>query len=731
LYGKPRGVQIRREHRRLGLVAWLVFCSGSLGGCSAEISSDSWSSRPAAVIHLVDRSAQIAGEARSDELTLVRWEGEELERWHSRADSEGVWLVAPRFEEGLDAAGEVEIELVPGSARRLDMIPIVAGDEYASEAMRRVRRIEVPLEQDLAPDTALRIRADVTETIHGNWGDAARGGQLVGLELRLIGAEPERVRLRSVTLESRGGTHEPFAARAAVAELGGRLHPSWWVRGGASAEFLVELPDAQSGEVELVWYDAGLEGAGSRCVEILSGDDSSFSWRSEDTEGWRVQRVSLTPWAAETLRIRLSTEGEGVGLFGDPRIVGGASGKRADSVLVYLIDALRADHVGAFGAPFPGISPTIDGLAAEGVAFHMALSHSPWTKPSIATLLTGLLPTTHRVGSRTLSDRLPASVAFAQERFRHAGWRTGSFSANPLGSTLSGLERGFGTAVAPRHWRGRSQLGRHPAASQVHAELLGWIDEEPDRPFFAYAHVMEVHPQGRARLPRARPPGYTSYASAVRAADADLGALLDSLADRGLDSNLLLVVVADHGESFGEHGAQLRGHGTSLFQDQIHVPLVFWSRAGLRSGAVTDPVGLADVAPTLLDLFGLSRLEEAEGGSLAAHLRGEAAEPRSIPSALLRFPHAADAPQQFSLVSHQGVKALRVGAERFGFDLRNDPHETDRLEVRADATQLELERRIESYPTRARDFRERHGVPHVGTVDSEQMRRLRALGYVP
>ena len=316
--------------------------------------------------------------------------------------------------------------------------------------------------------------------------------------------------------------------------------------------------------------------------------------------------------------IRLANRGTGVALFGQPRVVSVANGGRAGDVVVYLIDTLRADHVAAFGARFDGITPTLDRLIGEGVGFEMALSHSPWTKPTIATLLTGLLPTTHRVGSQTLSDRVPGSVAMVQERFRSAGWRTGSFAANPLGSTLSGLERGFGTAVAPRFWR-RPELGQHPSAAQVRGELLRWIDLEPDRPFFAYVHVMEAHPEGRHYHGRDLPEGFTPYAASVRAADADLGALLRALEERGRIDDLQLVVLGDHGDSFGEHGSRWEGHGTSLFQEQIQVPLVFWRRGGPHREPVSSPVGLADVSPTLIDLFGLPPLEHADGVTLGAH----------------------------------------------------------------------------------------------------------------
>jgi arylsulfatase A-like enzyme len=599
--------------------------------------------------------------------------------------------------------------------------------------MRRVRRVEVPIEQNLAPDTVVRLRVDLGETLGGNWGDAARRGVLDRIDLDLVGADPAHVRLDAVALLREGAVPEPFAARSAVAEIGGSFQPSWWVRGGASVGFAVDLPADGS---ELRWRDGALAGGEEPRVELVAGGRASLLdsvSHAKPSAGWQARRIPLTGHAGEHVVLRLSNGGTGTALFGDPRIVPTGARQPAGNVLVVLIDTLRADHVGAFGADFDGITPTLDRMIRDGVGFEMALSHSPWTKPTVATVMTGLLPTTHRVGSRTLSDRVPGSVALVQERFRSAGWRTGSFAANPLGSTLSGLERGFGTALAPRFWRGRTQLGPHPSASQLRAELLSWLDEEPDRPFFAYVHVMEVHPGGRRHHGRGTPSGYTLYAAAVHAADQDLADLLSALDDRGRLDDTLVVVLGDHGDSFGQHGRPMAGHGTSLFQDQIHVPLVFWQPGGPAREPIATPVGLSDVAPTLLALFDLPPLEEADGADLAGLWTGGGAVGRPVASALIRFPHAPDAPRQDSLVTPERHKALRIGDEqRLAFDLDADPDERGgAAPADADALLRTLDRLVEAEPERARRFRERHGASQAGAVDAEELERLKELGYVP
>ena len=137
-----------------------------------------------------------------------------------------------------------------------------------------------------------------------------------------------------------------------------------------------------------------------------------------------------------------------------------------------------------------------------------------------------------------------------------------------------------------------------------------------------------------------------------------------------------------------------------------------------------------DLRPPLAK-SGLPGLDEADGRSLVALLVDDDAVARSIPSALLRYPHAENAPQQFSLVDPEGLKALRIGNKSFAFDLRRDPNESGRHQVEANEVQQELARRVESYPARMREFHQKHGTPNAATVDNEELQRLRALGYIP
>jgi arylsulfatase A-like enzyme len=502
----------------------------------------------------------------------------------------------------------------------------------------------------------------------------------------------------------------------------GIVRPSWYVNAGARVAVRLRLPP---GAPELRWHEAAT--AGARSVRVLDGARADVLSRGAGASGWEPRRASLASHAGHEVVIELAAEGEGTAFFGEPRVVASGPETSTPDVLVYLIDTLRADALGAYGSPRAGVSPTIDALARGGVVFSQALSTSSWTKPAIPTLLTGLHPMTHRVGATSYTDRLPEGVPLLQEAFRTAGWRTGSFSASPLGSTLSGLERGFAAAYTPQRWQGEIGDLEHPGAEQLHAGLLAWVDEEPELPFFAYVQTLEVHEWKRARYARDLAPGFEPYDAAVHDADRRLGELLEALRSRG--RHPLVVVLADHGESFGEHG--VHGHGTSLFQSQIHIPLVLYAEGALPAMTVTDPVALTDVAPTVLDLAGLPPLPGQDGASLAAFPRGEGAAPRGVSSELVRFVWRPDAPPWRSMVSPELGKLIRVkGLPDLAYDLAHDRCETRPRPALAGTLAAALDERLREEDAAHERFAAQHGATTKGAVDAAEVERLRALGYV-
>jgi arylsulfatase A-like enzyme len=334
------------------------------------------------------------------------------------------------------------------------------------------------------------------------------------------------------------------------------------------------------------------------------------------------------------------------------------------SVIFVLSDTLRRDRLGAYGGP--ARTPAFDRLAAEGVLFTNVATQAPWTKPSIATLFTGLYPSQHGVvshptmrsdapGERPLaSDALASEHVTLAEALSASGWRTAAFVSNPWLRARLGFAQGFDV------WDD-ALAGNDTPGALVSRAGLGWLRALPadGRPFFLYLHYMDAHgpyrplpeavlaehravieadprpvsPQtqreiskhardehGELLAARGVPTNLALvelvYDLGVEAFDAALATLLDELERIPVARGAALVVTSDHGESLYRRG--WGGHGYGFFEGEIGVPLVVrWP--GLSAAAPVDcPLGLIDLRSTLCDLLALECGGLDQGRSLLA-----------------------------------------------------------------------------------------------------------------
>jgi hypothetical protein len=277
------------------------------------------------------------------------------------------------------------------------------------------------------------------------------------------------------------------------------------------------------------------------------------------------------------------------------------------SVVLIVVDALRADHLGLAGAG-------VDRLMREGARFTNAISQSSWTKPSVTSLLTGLYPGQHRMvdvpltGDRSAAALDPA-VPTLPEHLRRCGCETAVFAgANANLRPAFGLTRGFSDV----RWLPTTDGGL------VVAEFADWLRSVRSGPFFAYLHLMDVHhPLPDEIVPSRLDTGWTGdgsgaelselaghYARAVGRVGAHVERVLDALERAGAFDETLVALTADHGEELGEHGATL-AHGRTLHGELVRVPLVVRAPGLARAGATIDvPVQLVDLLPTFVAAVG-------------------------------------------------------------------------------------------------------------------------------
>ncbi|HEY2805815.1 MAG TPA: sulfatase [Gemmatimonadales bacterium] len=310
------------------------------------------------------------------------------------------------------------------------------------------------------------------------------------------------------------------------------------------------------------------------------------------------------------------------------------------NVLLLIIDTERAQNLSLYGYSRP-TSRRLDTLARSSTVFDWAIAAAPWTLASHASMFSGLpaSQTSVRRSSRPFTDDVPRLA----DVLRNRGFATGGFAANfTYAGPASGLERGFitylhrpvnlgriiratpfwQTPVGIRLWRQAGLRGLLPvqpremirnffpegpywSGAQICQAFLDWQRSTDGHPFFAFLNLLDVHEYHRpGRLPDdvwAVPANLSGYDDAMAYDDSVVGAMLDTLAARGVLDHTLLVVTADHGEQFLEH--HLRGHSNSLYAQLVHVPLLMRYPGVVPSGLrVTTTVSGRDLAATIADL---------------------------------------------------------------------------------------------------------------------------------
>ncbi len=347
-------------------------------------------------------------------------------------------------------------------------------------------------------------------------------------------------------------------------------------------------------------------------------------------------------------------------------------GRDAPNVLLVVLDTVRADRLSLYGYGRE-TSPNLERLARRGVTFEQARSTASWTLPSHASMMTGRWPHQH---SARLHGPLDGTHATLAQYLASRGYDTAGFVANTTYcGAETGLDRGFvhyedhdlsaggilRTSALGRRvvWESlvwaSDRLGGDLLAEprkdavRIGRDLLAWTEHRRDRPFFAFLNFMDAHspyippagfdrhfgikPASRADLKtldkwftldketlpaRDHRLASDAYDDCIAYLDGQLGRLFAELERRKLLANTLVLITADHGESFGEHN--LFCHASSLYDPEIHVPLIALLPDGAQAGrTVAEPVSLRDLAATVADLSGLGAASPFPGRSLARH----------------------------------------------------------------------------------------------------------------
>jgi arylsulfatase A-like enzyme/Tfp pilus assembly protein PilF len=320
-------------------------------------------------------------------------------------------------------------------------------------------------------------------------------------------------------------------------------------------------------------------------------------------------------------------------------------------VFLITIDTLRADHVGCYG--YKDVeTPTLDALAADGVRFTHAYTHSPITNTSHTTILTGLLPSVHGVTDFGV-PLAPAHVTWA-ELLKKKGYQTGAFIGAVIldsNQLAPGLDRGFDFYDNfPAKAESKERWGRvERRAGEVVGHAEAWLEKHPrvrssDAARFVWVHLYDPHDPYEPPPPFAEKYAKHLYDGEIAYADSALGHFIGTLKKSGAYENALIVVVGDHGEGLGEHGEET--HGLFLYDSTLHVPLIMklpeaaqhgLAQHGLAQhgsgehGLVVDAlVRTTDILPTALVLTHTPPPAKLDGESLVAYFESPSQPARTL-----------------------------------------------------------------------------------------------------
>lgn len=428
------------------------------------------------------------------------------------------------------------------------------------------------------------------------------------------------------------------------------------------------------------------------------------------------------------------------------------------NVLLIVIDTMGARYLGAHT---PGLvnSPTIDRLAREGVHFERCYSVAPWTQPAVASLMTSQMPSSH--GVRHIFDQLVRGHTTLAEHLKQRGLRTGGV----ISHFVIGDELGYGQGFDSYD---DQAVGDHRAitSAAVTDQAIASLERLAGEPFFLFVHYFDPHWYFNHHPDFDETSGYTGellpgmdiaalraqrreldaediayleglYREEIAFTDHHVDRLLSRLAELGVADDTVVVLTADHGEEFMQHG--WIGHTATLYDELIHVPLIVHAPGRFAARTVAEPVSLLDIMPTMLDLQGVAADPDWQGVSLAPVLRGEALPPARPLMAEVSYISPAGWPsgdggvkRYYKTAVVEGTRKLvhdfAAGTWEF-YDLAADPLEQTDLWNPDDAAQRELLNTLHAWQ-----------VDHTAAwpdelseelaIGEDAARRLRALGYV-
>ncbi len=458
-------------------------------------------------------------------------------------------------------------------------------------------------------------------------------------------------------------------------------------------------------------FNVGQEGNAGGTGRVFvqpEGGQRTKVWEGALTSSWAEQNVDLSAFAGKVVQLTLEGEGgQGRVAWADARLITAAEEapeiEPAQNVVVVLVDTLRASKLRPWNRETRVQTPVLNELAENSALFERGISTENWTKPAVASILTGLHPIDHM--ARTQSAVLSDSALMISEHMKANGLATGGFIANGYISDRFGFDQGW-----DRYKNFIRDENASSEAEVVFREAADWAIEHKDERFFLYVHTIDPHVpydpedefvsmydsrahyegQVRPRMTGELLAGAKSNEPTVRFTQSDIirlealhdgeitqhdrhmGTFINRLKEAGIWENTVFVFVADHGEEFNEHGKW--GHGHSIYEELIHVPLLVHRPGAIPARRIPTTVSTMDIGPTVLELAGLPPMPNVAAQSLVPLIYGQN---RAMPEmAMSEF-----LDERRVITAGRWKWIVRGNLRHTMFDLQEDPGEQNQLKI--------------------------------------------------
>ena len=399
------------------------------------------------------------------------------------------------------------------------------------------------------------------------------------------------------------------------------------------------------------------------------------------------------------------------------------------NILFIAIDTLRADHLGCYGYP-RNTSPRIDGVANRGAVFEKTIAPGIPTHPSFVTMMTGQYPITHGVVAHGGSRPIPRTSPWLPAILQKAGYMT--CAVDNLGEWQIGFSNGYEFYIDPTRRRG---LSINADNREINRRAIPWLTQFAKEKFFMFVHYWDTHTpylpprayrnlfyrhdpcdpankslDGLERHPLGRMWRETwfnklggnvtdadyieaLYDGSIRFCDEGVGKLLRALDETGMAGDTLVIVVSDHGEMMYRHKIFFDHHG--LYDGNLRVPLIM-AHPAIEPKRIPHLAAHVDLAPTILDLCGITVPAGMEGFSLAPYLYG--ADEKPVREFVVSEECTWQMKWSIRTDTHKFIKALEEDfyhtPMRELYDLRADPHEFNNIAMRESKTAGHLEKTL-------------------------------------